>query len=61
VGMECPWCGLDYVVTMASEEAHLVVCKVFQGLPVAYTAGDGRTFVALPENENVLCERVRVC
>lgn len=56
----CPWCGLEYDLMPDTEKAHLAVCSVFQKLPVAETTSDGRTFVALPDDEGILVERVRV-
>lgn len=56
----CPWCDLEYEITPETEAAHLAVCSVFQTLPVAFTREDGKTFVALPSNPEILCERRRV-
>jgi len=54
---ECPWCELEYDLT--PETAHLAICPVFQTSPVAEVR-DVRTFVALPSEPTILCERVRI-
>jgi hypothetical protein len=56
----CPWCEEEYDLTPDTERIHLESCPVFQTLPVAETRADGKTFVRLPSNENILVERVRV-
>lgn len=57
---ECPWCENAYDLTHETEREHLRVCPVFQGLPVAETTPDGRTFVALPFHQGILVERVKI-
>lgn len=56
---DCPWCKQEYDLNPESERLHLAVCAVFQTLPVAEVRY-GKTFVALPGNPRILCERVRV-
>lgn len=55
----CDWCGHEYAEFNAQQEAaHLKVCAVFQGLPVAVWK-DGKQFVALPGYPDILVERER--
>jgi hypothetical protein len=56
--MECPWCELDYDLTPETEPIHLATCPVFQTLPVAEFR-NGKTFVALPSDPEILVERRR--
>ena len=57
----CPWgCGHEYAqLDQATENAHLRECPVFQNLPVALER-DGRQYVALPDNPDILAERTRL-
>lgn len=57
---ECPWCKKEYALTPETEREHLKTCIVFQSLPVVQVTSDGRTFVALPDNPDVLVERTRI-
>ena len=57
---DCPWCGTEYDLTPETEPEHLRICTVFQSLPVSETTADGRTFVALPDNPEILVERIRI-
>ena len=57
--MNCPWCEVDYDLDPKTERRHLAVCKVFQTLPVA-AFKDGKTFVALPSDPEILVERERI-
>ena len=56
---ECPWCEEEYEITQVNEQLHLVKCSVFQTLPV-FEVKEGKVFVALPSDPNILCERVRI-
>ena len=56
----CPWCELEYDLTPYTEPDHLKVCPVFQSAPVAEVRADGKTFVRLPSDENILVQRVRI-
>jgi hypothetical protein len=55
----CPWCDEEYDLTPVTEPVHLASCPVFQTLPVAEVV-NGKTFVRLPSDENILVERVRI-
>lgn len=55
----CIWCGLEYDLTPKTERDHLKICTVFQTLPVAVVK-NGNTFVALPDDPEILCERERI-
>jgi hypothetical protein len=56
----CDWCSYEYpVFNKDMEREHLQICKVFQSLPVAQFV-NGKTFVALPDDPNILVERVRI-
>jgi len=55
----CPWCEEEYDLTAITEKVHLATCCVFQSLPVAEVV-NGKTYVRLPSDENILVERVRI-
>ena len=56
---KCPWCSFEYDLTPQTESQHLAICPVYQTLPVA-EFHNGKTFVALPSDPDILVERTRL-
>lgn len=58
--MTCPWCNYEYAAfNEPTERRHLLECPVYQKLPVAETR-NGKQYVALPNNPEILVERSRI-